>query len=89
MDEKKYRQNPVIAWREIDSEAVLVDPRDGQIRVLNRTASVVWNFCGEAQTLDDIAEHISGKFEITTNEAQEDIDDFIKDCLSRDLMQIV
>ncbi len=89
MDEKKYRQNPVIAWREIDSEAVLVDPRDGQIRVLNRTGSTVWNFCGEARTLADIAEHISGKFEITRKQALEDIRDFIEDCLKRDLLQVV
>ena len=89
MSEKKYRQNPVIAWRVIDNEAVLVDPRDGQIRVLNRTASAVWNFCGEAQTLRDIAGHISGKFDITTNEALEDIRDFIKDCLTRDLIHII
>ncbi len=86
---EKYRQNPVIAWREIDSEAVLVDPRTGEIRVLNRTASVVWSFCREDRTLADIAEHLSGKFEITKNEAQQDVHDFIEDCLSRDLMQIV
>jgi hypothetical protein len=88
MTEKKYRQNSVIAWREIDSEAVLVDPRTGQIRVLNRTGTVVWSFCEEARTESDIAKHLADKFDITTKEAQEDVRDFIEDCLSRDLIQI-
>lgn len=89
MDEKKYRQNPVIAWREIDNEAVLVDPRDGQIRVLNRTGSVVWDFCQEAMTKEDIAKCLVDKFEITKKEALCDVHDFIEDCLKRDLMQVV
>jgi hypothetical protein len=88
MTEKKYRQNTVIAWREIDSEAVLVDPRTGQIRVLNRTGTVVWSLCEEARTESDIARHLADKFDITTKEALEDVRDFIEDCLSRDLIQI-
>jgi hypothetical protein len=88
MPDKKYRQNPVIAWREIDSEAVLVDPRNGRIRVLNRTGSVVWSFCEEARAEADIAEHLAGKFEITSKEALGDVRDFIEECLQKDLIHI-
>lgn len=88
MTEKKYRQNTVIAWREIDSEAVLVDPRNGQIRVLNRTATAVWSFCEEARTESDIARHLADKFDITIKEALEDVRDFIKECLDKDLINI-
>ena len=89
MSEKKYRQNPVIAWREIDSEAVLVDPRTGRIRVLNHTGTVVWNICGEARTMAEICALVTGEFEVSPQEALEDIRSFIEECVAKDLIHVI
>lgn len=89
MSEQKYHQNPVIAWRVIDSEAVLVDPGTGQIRVLNRTGTVVWSFCEEARTLEEISKRLTGEFEVTKKEALDDARSFLDECLSKDLIHHV
>lgn len=88
MTEKKYCQNPLIAWREIDSEAVLVDPRTGDIRVLNDVGTFIWSFCEQAHALEDIAEYIAKIFDISTEVASEDAKDFIEECINRDLIHV-
>lgn len=48
------RQDPRVAWRSIDGEAVLIDPSNGTVFVLNRLGARIWELLEEPRTTEDL-----------------------------------
>jgi hypothetical protein len=42
-----YLQNPRVATRIFRSEAAFITPEDRRINILNRTATEIWDLCGQ------------------------------------------
>ncbi|GMQ77646.1 MAG: hypothetical protein BMS9Abin02_0134 [Anaerolineae bacterium] len=77
-----------LIWRELDDGTVIVTPDEGKVRVLNRTGTAIWLMIDGSHSLVDITEKISREFEVSNEEASEDVDDFLTDLTRKGLIQI-
>jgi len=72
----KLKRNPDVSWRTIEGQAVLIHNRLGEIQVLNDIGTYVWeNFDLGPQVL---AGNIAEQHEVTPEEAERDVLDFIR-----------
>lgn len=84
-----YQQNLDIAWREVDHEAVLVDPVARMLRVLNPAGTFLWSAMAAPSTLEELAGQLSREFGIDTETARKDVDAFLRVLLERKLVREV
>ncbi len=72
----KLKRNPDVSWRTIEGQAVLIHNRLGEIQVLNDLGTYVWeNFDLGPQ---DLARNIAEQHEVSSEEAERDVLDFIR-----------
>jgi hypothetical protein len=71
-----YSRNPDIAFRIIDGEAVLVDPKAGTTFVLNAVGSCVWSVL-ESAGIETLVERVCHEFSATADDARSDIESFL------------
>lgn len=85
----KYpRKSPGTASRIIDGEAVIVLPQEGLARILNPSGSRIWELLDGNRTAGDIAETISGEFEISKQKACEDVRVFLQELENKKMVLI-
>ena len=77
-----------LIWRELDDGTVIVTPEEGKVRVLNHTGTTIWLMIDGGYSLVDIAEKISRKFEVSIEEASEDLENFLADLTRKGLIKI-
>lgn len=77
-----------LASRIIDGEAVIVSPTEGVITILNRVGSRIWGLSDGKKSLKDIADIISGEFEVTRETARCDAQEFIKDLSGKGMIKL-
>lgn len=63
--------------REINGEVVLLTPEDSTVHVLDEVGSRIWELCDGDATIAAIADTIVAEYEVTREEAQADILEFI------------
>lgn len=54
---------------ELDGEAVVVDPRDGNAHRLNETSLAVWQWCDGAQDTRQIAHRLTETYDVRLDDA--------------------
>jgi hypothetical protein len=64
-----------IIWRRIEDEIVLIGNDGLVIHVLNKTAAHIWELCDGTNSSDEIVAGICEHFEVTPEEAREDVQD--------------
>ena len=79
-------QNPDVAWREIDGEAVLVVSSQSELKILNGTGTHIWKLCDGELTIDNMAESISDSFQVSLGDALDDIRVFISELYGKRLV---
>jgi Coenzyme PQQ synthesis protein D (PqqD) len=67
------KRNGTVLWRELDGEAVLLDPAEGCAYNLNRVGTLIWKLLDGNHTADDIASAISQEFEVEHEQALQDM----------------
>lgn len=67
---------PDLVWRLLDDNAVVVSPRLGEVRVLNRVGTVIWQNLIEGSSPADIEEYLVTHFEVSRHKARSDLDKF-------------
>ncbi|MCM8780518.1 MAG: PqqD family protein [Candidatus Omnitrophica bacterium] len=77
------RRNETVAWRSIDKEALLVNPRDGLIYPLNPVAKRVWELIDGSRTCSELIEIVDREFEGDKSNIQQDILSFIGDLIDK------
>lgn len=86
---KMYPQpHPQTAGRVIDGEAVLILSDDSQINVLNPVGSVVFELADGTNSIADIVSEVTKQFEVTDQQATEDVLAFLKELESQHVMVI-
>lgn len=85
----RLRRVDGIAWRIIESEAVLVNVRKDEVLHLNPTASFLWSCLEGGKTLAVIAAEMAGEFEVTEEEALADILEFAERLLQQGVAELV
>jgi hypothetical protein len=77
---------PDLVWRLLDDNAVVVSPRAGEVRVLNRVGTIIWQRLIEENSPDDIEEYLVTHFKVTRRHAKSDLQVFIKDLTERGVL---
>jgi hypothetical protein len=82
----RYIQNKDVAWRVVDSEAVLVKPQESRVVVLNETAGHLWEFLDKARTEEECVRSLTDNFKVDKAAAAADVREFLDEFLARDLV---
>ncbi len=70
----------------IDQQAVLVMPDKGEVKVLNSVGAFIWASINAENSVETILKMVIEKFEVLENVAEEDILNFLRDLLQRDMI---
>jgi len=81
---KKYRKNEDFVYRKIQDETILVPIKDnvgdmGSIYDLNEVAAFIWEHLDGEKRLLDIRNMIMNEFEVSSEEAEEDLVAFVSE----------
>jgi hypothetical protein len=79
---QRYQRNENFVFRRIEDETILVPIKDnvgdmGSIYNLNEVGALVWELLDGQKTLHDIRDSLVAQFEVSTQEAQADLGEFI------------
>ena len=80
--DRVYQKNQNFVFRQIDDETLLVPIKDnvgdlGSIYNLNPVAAFVWQNLDGEKTLNDIKNLITGEFEVSDQDAVQDLTEFV------------
>lgn len=73
LDEVFVKQNHLIT-RELEDEFIVIDTEKAQVHSLNETAAVIWRICDDKLSVDDMAQGILEKFDVSFETAKSDVE---------------
>lgn len=77
--------NPKVIFRMVDAEAVLVNPEQGKVQVLNEVGAHIWGWMDGLRSLAQLAEKIAEEYEVELAEAQADTLAFCEQLMEKGL----
>jgi len=78
--------SPGIAFRIIEGEAVLVNPANKMIYVLNHTGACAWQKIDGRKTAREIAQMVGAEYQVTPSEAENDLQELFGNLAQRGLL---
>jgi Coenzyme PQQ synthesis protein D (PqqD) len=81
-----WQRNPLLAWREIDEETVIISPNESVMHELNDTGSFVWKHIDGQRTAADIAALLADTYEVELEVALVDTNDLMNQLSARQLL---
>jgi hypothetical protein len=87
--EKYPAFHPQVAARIIDGEAVIVLPESSQVNVLNEVGSRIWELVDGARNVGEITKIIVAEYDVTAEQAERDISDFIQELVDNKMLVLV
>jgi Coenzyme PQQ synthesis protein D (PqqD) len=81
------KRNETVLWRELDGEAVLLDPAEGCTYNLNRVGTLIWKLIDGDHTASDIASAICQEFEVEHEQALQDMEHLFDEMRQHKLLQ--
>ena len=82
--------NPNTPYTQIDDDVVLMGVEDSKFYVTNGVGSVIWDLLKMApMSLGAICEHIQERFEVTPEQCQSDVSNFINELLAQKMVHPV
>jgi Coenzyme PQQ synthesis protein D (PqqD) len=79
-------RNKAVLWRELDGEAILLDPKQGCSYNLNQVGTLVWRMLDGQHTTADIVEAICEAYEVEPELALQDLELLLGDLRSNNLL---
>ena len=76
-----------LVWRDIAGEVVIAEGDNSTVRVLNGTASAIWNLADGTREAGDIAASICSRFDVEPEQARADVDEFFQELLQAGLIK--
>jgi hypothetical protein len=88
----RFIRNQEVVSRKIEGELIIVPVRSGvgdlnSLYTLNPVGSVLWDFMNEGHTIREMVERVCNEFEVTTTQAEKDIQAFLDSLLEEKLVQ--
>jgi len=82
--EQQYRRNANFVYRKIENETILVPIKNNVgdmscLYNLNEVGAFIWEQLDGEKTLNDILNMITEEFDVTTEDAEIDLNDYIND----------
>lgn len=81
-----FTRNEDVAYRILGEEAVLLNPEDNQIHLLNEVAAFTWELLVKPQTTETIVDAICEEFDVPPEAAESDFQKFSVELLQKGLM---
>lgn len=81
----RIKRNDNVAYRVIDEEALLVNPKDNTLYTLNNVAARIWELLDGQKTCQEIAKIIKEEFEADMTTIQSDALSLMQDLLHKNL----
>jgi len=81
-----WQKNPILAWREIDGEIVIVSPNDSVLHELNETGSFVWKRLDGHRPAAEIASSLAAEYDVRAQDALRDTEMLLSELASRQLV---
>lgn len=78
--------HPDTIWRVLDDGAVIVTPRAGNVRVLNRVGTAIWELIDGENSLRDIETRLIRDFDVPVDQARRDLQLFLEELERRDMI---
>jgi hypothetical protein len=83
---KRYKRNEDFVYRKIENETILVPIKNnvgdmGCIYNLNEVGAFVWEHLDGEKTLDDLKNMVTQEFDVSDQEAEEDLIQFVGDLI--------
>jgi hypothetical protein len=72
-----------LVWRLLDDNAIVVSPKVGEVRVLNRMGTIIWQHLIEGESLKDIEDYLVTNFRVSHQDARSDLKVFFNDLAER------
>ena len=88
MDLKRVYPSPSegLVWRVVDDELIIVRPGDGDLLVLNQVGAFIWQAMDGRQTVADLSQLVCNEYEVSPDQAQADVEDFLNELESQGLL---
>jgi Coenzyme PQQ synthesis protein D (PqqD) len=90
----RFIRNAEVVSRKIEGELIIVPIRSGvgdlnSLYTLNLVGCVLWEFLNEGHTVDEMVQRVCDEFEVTTSQAQQDIEVFLNSLVEEKLVESV
>ncbi len=82
----RLRRDPDLAFRVLEGEAVLVDPRNREVHVLNETGTLIWQMLAEPHVFKDVVAKLSEEFDGEPLEIEKDVVSFLDSLVGKGLV---
>ena len=86
--ETKPERSEKAVYRMVDGEAVIVEPQNGMVNVINEVGSRIWELTDGRRSVAQIADIISSEHEISTKTALKDAIEFLEEMSEKGLIKI-
>jgi len=83
---ERYVHHPDVAWRLVQDEALLVDPRTGSIFPLNPVAARLWVLLGDERPVSEIVQSLFREFDSSPETVEADVRAFIANAVAAGLL---
>jgi hypothetical protein len=77
-----------VPWRTLDTEALVVDVKNGLLYPLNSVGARIWELCDGARSVDEIVGVVAGEFEAPEATIRADAMEFIERLADAKLVSI-
>ncbi|MEO8972409.1 MAG: PqqD family protein [Ktedonobacteraceae bacterium] len=84
--QQMLQRNTKVLWRELDGEAVLLDPKAGCSYNLNHIGTIIWKMLDGNHTSELIASAICESYEVEYEQALHDVEDIIAELNQHELL---
>ena len=79
-------RNGSVLWRELDGEAILLNPKQGYSYNLNPVGTLVWKLLDGQHTIEDITIAVCEAYEVEPEQAGQDIKRLLDNLLTNKLL---
>lgn len=84
----RYKIKEDVLWKEVDGEAVMVDPEKDEYCYLNTVGTGIWNFISEGKTLKEIEKSLIEEYEAPSDEILIGLKKLIKHLVEKELIEL-
>ncbi len=81
-----WQRNPALAWREIESETVIISPGESVMHELNDTGSLVWRNIDGHRNAEELAALLVSEYEVKQETALADTLSLLEELSTRKLL---
>lgn len=78
--------HPDTASRIYSGEAVIISPAENRVRMLNPVGSRIWELADGNRTVTEMAEVLTGEYDVSLEQALQSVDAFLAELETRDLI---